>query len=98
MKMIGHETKSVDLPAGLVTSLAKSEQKTLAVAVVLEDGFAAVAAIHQVIEATGYSIRNWRGIGAIYPRPPPPSTANSEDRPLHEKLAQRSKFIGNTGA
>ena len=28
-------------------------------------------------------------MGAIYPRPPPPSIANSEDRPLHDPFTSR---------
>jgi hypothetical protein len=53
MKMIGHETIRMDLPRSLVAGLAEREQKTLAVEVILENGFAVIAAVHEVIEGTG---------------------------------------------
>ena len=49
MKMIRHEHVGVDLPAGLGARLAQGFDKTLAIRLVLEDRFAAVAAIHDVV-------------------------------------------------
>jgi hypothetical protein len=53
MKMIGHETIGVDLPAGFLAGLAEGKEKALTVEVVLENGFTAVAAIHHMIDGSG---------------------------------------------
>lgn len=50
MKMIGHQAIRMDFPAGLAASLAKGFQPQLAILVILEDGLAAVAAVHHVVK------------------------------------------------
>jgi hypothetical protein len=51
--MIFHQTKCMDLPRGLGASLAEGEEKALAIEIVLEDRFAAIAAIHDVVNGAG---------------------------------------------
>ena len=53
MKMISHEAPGPELPAGFVAGFAQSGQETAAILIIAEDGFAAVAAIHQVIDGSG---------------------------------------------
>ena len=48
--MIGHEAIGMNLPTGLDAGLTQRSQEALAVSVILENGFAAVAAIHDVID------------------------------------------------
>jgi hypothetical protein len=50
MKVVGHETIGVDLPAGLPTRLPERFHETQAILVILEDGLTAVAAIHHMVE------------------------------------------------
>ena len=49
MKMIVHETIGMNLPVGLGTNLAESDQKTLPINVVAEDRLATVTSIEEVI-------------------------------------------------
>src|SRR6185295_3170362 len=51
MKVIGHQTIGVDLPIGLGTRLAKGIEEEEAIGVVAEDGFPAVAAVHEVVDS-----------------------------------------------
>ena len=53
MKVVGHEAPGVDLPAGFLAGLAQGFQKALAVLVVLENIFAPVAPIHEVVNGAG---------------------------------------------
>jgi hypothetical protein len=53
MKMIFHEAIRVDLPGGFGAGLPERFDETAAVEVVLEDGFAKVAAIHHMVDRTG---------------------------------------------
>ena len=53
MKMIVHETIRMDLPGGFGASLGERSDEAAAVQVVLEDGFGAVAAVHDVVEGAG---------------------------------------------
>ena len=50
--MIGHEAERMHLPVGLGAGLAQGLDETFAIGIVLEDGFAAVAAIHHVVNRT----------------------------------------------
>lgn len=49
MKMIPHQTKGVNLPAGFGTSLAEGFQKALPILIILENLRAPIPAIHHVI-------------------------------------------------
>jgi hypothetical protein len=51
MKVIGHEAVGVNLPAGLFAGLSQGLQKAVAVEVIFEEGFAPVAAIHNVVDS-----------------------------------------------
>jgi hypothetical protein len=53
MKMILHEAIRMNFPRGFGTGLAERFDETTAVQLVLEDGFAAVAAIHDVVDRAG---------------------------------------------
>lgn len=53
MKMIGHQTIRMDLPAGLVTGFGEALKEAQSILVVVEDGFAAVAAVHEVVQRSG---------------------------------------------
>lgn len=53
MKMVGHQTEAVDLPARLLASFGRAEEEALVVLVVAEDPFLAIAAIHAVVSHTG---------------------------------------------
>jgi hypothetical protein len=53
MKMIGHQTIRLHLPTGFETSLPQRGQETLAVSVILENRFAPIPAIHDVINRPG---------------------------------------------
>ena len=52
MKMIRHEDIGVKLPAGLSANLAQRLNEALAIRIIHEDQFAAVTAIHDVINPT----------------------------------------------
>ena len=49
MKMVSHQAPGVELPGRLLTGFAEGAQKSAAVEVIEEDGFAAVAAAHEVV-------------------------------------------------
>src|SRR5688572_32983664 len=49
MEVVGHETEGVDLPAGPGAALSKRFEKGFPVVIILEDGLAAVAAAHDMI-------------------------------------------------
>jgi hypothetical protein len=51
--MIGHEAEGMHLPGGFGAGFAEGLEEQLAVAVVLEDGFTAVAAVHDVVKGAG---------------------------------------------
>jgi hypothetical protein len=53
MKMISHETKGMELPAGLVTGFAEGMEEAAPILVIFEDRFAAVPPIHQMIDGAG---------------------------------------------
>ena len=53
MKMIGHQAIGMHLPAGLLAAFGQSFDKAVAVLVVFKDSFAAVAAIHEMIDGAG---------------------------------------------
>ena len=48
-----YDAKKIEQPAGLVTRLTESVQKTLPILVILEDGFLPVAAIQRMINRSG---------------------------------------------
>lgn len=50
VQVVRHQAAGMDLPAGLGAGLARGVDEALAVLVVFEDGFAAVAAIHDVVK------------------------------------------------
>jgi hypothetical protein len=60
MEMIAHETKGVELPAGLFAGFVERGEEA-AIPVIAEDGFAAVTAIHEMD-------RGRRGIGCARTR------------------------------
>jgi hypothetical protein len=49
MKVVGHETKAVNLPGGFVAGLIQSAQQQPAIIVVAENGFSVIATIHDVV-------------------------------------------------
>src|SRR5438034_6381923 len=51
VKMIRHEAIGMNLPAGLAARLAQGLDKPLAVGVVVEDRFAPVPTIHDMVES-----------------------------------------------
>ena len=53
MEMIAHETIRMDLPAGLGAGFAEGGQESAMVEVILEDGLAAVATVHDVVDGAG---------------------------------------------
>jgi hypothetical protein len=65
MKMVGHEAKGVDLPAGLGAGLPKGFQEERAVLVGFENGLVAVAAIHDVVDGVRVLEAEFSGHGAI---------------------------------
>ncbi len=69
MEMIFHETKGVELPAGFFAGFAQCVEEGAAILVVLEDGFAPVTAIHEVIHGTRKLNTQRAGHGARSPKP-----------------------------
>jgi len=65
--MIVHETKSVNLPIGLATSLGERGQKAFVVGVIAEDGFTTVASIHNVVDRAGVFDALCSRHGAVLP-------------------------------
>ena len=53
MTMITHETPRMELPAGFFTGFAEGVEEAAAILIVVEDGFTAVPAIHQVVGGPG---------------------------------------------
>ena len=52
-EVIEHETKRVHLPIGFGADLSKRVEKAVIIGVIAEDGFAAIAAIHDVVNGAG---------------------------------------------
>ena len=50
--MIGHQTIRMNLPADLPTSLGKGPDNILMILAVLEDGFATVTPVHDVVDGS----------------------------------------------
>jgi len=48
MKVIGHETIGMDLPAGFLAGLAQGLEESVAVRIILKDGLAPVAPVQDV--------------------------------------------------
>jgi hypothetical protein len=53
MKMIVHETPSMELPAGFLAGFAEGGEEGAAVLIVTKDGLAPVAAIDEVVDGSG---------------------------------------------
>ena len=53
MKVIGHETKTVDLPVGFLATLLERGKKVLAVLIAIEDAFPMVTTTHEVVNGSG---------------------------------------------
>ena len=53
VKMIAHQAIGVDLPVGLGTSFTEGGEEAMTIGVVGEDGLAAVAPAHQMINRAG---------------------------------------------
>jgi hypothetical protein len=53
MKMISHQAPGVNLPVGFGAGFGKGVQKALPIQVVVENGFAPVSAIHDVVNGAG---------------------------------------------
>jgi hypothetical protein len=53
MKVIGHEAEGMDLPGGFGARFTKRFEEAFAVPVIFKDGFAAVAAVHNVVKGAG---------------------------------------------
>jgi len=52
VEVVGHEAKGVDLPLRLGASLTEAVKESLSARIIGEDGLAAVAAVHDVIDGT----------------------------------------------
>lgn len=50
MKVVAHQTISVHLPAGFLASFTQGFEKALAVLIIMENIFAPVAAVHEVVD------------------------------------------------
>jgi hypothetical protein len=80
MKMILHEAIRMNFPRGFGTGLAERFDETTAVQLVLEDGFAAIAAIHDVVDGAGVFDAEFAGhAGHGCGTPPKPSTQKHMD-------------------
>src|SRR5260370_39698703 len=55
MKMISHQTPGVDLPVGFCAGLAQRLEEPLPIQIVVENGFASIAAIHDVVDGARIS-------------------------------------------
>ena len=53
MEMIFHQAPGVNLPAGFAAGFGEGGQKTVAIQVVVENGFAPIPAIHDVVDGAG---------------------------------------------
>jgi hypothetical protein len=53
MKMISHQAPRMNLPVGFGAGFGEGGQKTLSVRSVMENGFAPVSAIHDVVNGPG---------------------------------------------
>jgi hypothetical protein len=53
VEMIGHQAKGMHLPGGFGAGFVKRFEEAFTIAVVLKDGFAAVAAVHDVVKGAG---------------------------------------------
>ena len=73
MEMIAHETIRMDLPAGLGAGFGERGEEAAVVEVVAEDGFAAVAAIHDVVDRAGVLPSQLAGRAGRQPDPVAPS-------------------------
>ncbi len=51
--MIGHETERVNLPIGFGANLRQGGEKLPVIQIIAEDGFAAVAPVHDVVDRAG---------------------------------------------
>jgi len=52
LEVVGQESKGVDLPRRLGASLTEAVKESLPVLLIGEDGLAALAAVHDVIDGT----------------------------------------------
>ncbi len=52
VEMVSHHTPGVDLPVGLGANFGKGFKETPPVQIVVENGFAAVAPVHQVVDGS----------------------------------------------
>jgi hypothetical protein len=50
MKMVGHEAKAVNLPAGFRRGFLQGREKPMAVVIIAEDQFTVIASIHHVVD------------------------------------------------
>lgn len=53
MKMVGHETPGMCLPAGFAAGLGEGFQEPHPILIVQKDGFAPVAPVHDVVNGPG---------------------------------------------
>ena len=53
MKMVGHQDLDMNLPAGAGTALGEEFEEGPPIGVVLEDRFATIATVEQVVDGTG---------------------------------------------
>ena len=77
-EMIPHQAQDVNLPIGLVTSLAQRLDEPIPIRVIPEDEFASLAAIQDVVNRPfSYSMPN--GGGMVGSSQKPSACVNSED-------------------
>jgi len=57
----------MNLPAGLLACLAQCFDKAAVIGLICEDGLAAVATVHYVVDRSGYCTRSFRAIAAPAP-------------------------------
>ena len=77
VKVVGHQTKRMNLPIGFATAFGQRFQKPFPVGIILEDWLAPVAAIHYMINRPSYSKRILRAIKPMIPKRP--KTVKSKD-------------------
>lgn len=65
VKMVWHEAPCMNLPAGFGTGFGEGFEEEVAVGVVIENGLATIAAVHDVIDSAGILNTEFSGHGGI---------------------------------
>ncbi|MDA1276386.1 MAG: hypothetical protein O2960_20405 [Verrucomicrobia bacterium] len=84
VKVVVHQAKRVDMPGGLLSSLAESLEKALSIDVVRKNRLATVFAVHHMANGSGKFYALWSR-HTLQLQPDPDPILNCEDRPLFVK-------------